>query len=90
MIFKNQSLLQIKLNTGVQLAGYTVGIIWKKPSGVVGLWPSIVVEGTKVGYTVQPGDINESGKWEFQAKITMGGRDGYGVPVSVQVQPAIT
>lgn len=90
MIFQNQSLLNIKLDTGLTLPiDAIVAIKYKKPSGTSGLWVGTIVQATKVSYSVQVGDLDQAGEWRLQAKVTISGRDGFGVPVSLVVHPTL-
>jgi hypothetical protein len=78
MIFKNQGYLVIRLDTGLDLSSASnLQILYKKPSGVKGSY-SAIAEGTKLTYAFTNADLNETGIWEFQTYLSMGGRDGYG------------
>jgi hypothetical protein len=83
-VYKGQSLLTIKLETGLDISSASVKKInYKKPNGTIGSWVATVDGTTKLSYNVNQGDINQSGKWKMQAFVTIGGKDGYGDSVEV-------
>jgi hypothetical protein len=77
--FKGQSLPPIKLETlyGGLASASSLKIHYQKPSGAKGFWTATYT-GTQLVYQPSPGDINESGVWQFQAHIVVGGKDAYG------------
>lgn len=86
-IFKTQDLLDITLQTNVDLTGATVtDINYLKPGGDRGTWSGSAFDTTKIKYEVQPGDIDEFGLWKLQAEITIGGRTGLGEIVEWQIE----
>lgn len=78
-VFKNQSLLQITANTGYpDLADCTITqILYEKPDGTTGAWDADV-SGETLVYQFQDGDIDQKGRWTFQAYFVNGGLKGYG------------
>ena len=85
MVYINQSLLRIELDTTVDLTSASaLRINYRKPSGTTGFWTA-TADGTKVVYEVTGGDLNEAGKWRLQAFATIAGRDGYSDPVDMNV-----
>ena len=77
-IFKNQDLLTLTLQTGIDVSSASAAVVlYKKPSGTTGSWTA-TVSGNNVIYDVQPGDLDESGSWSIQPKVTIGGEIGYG------------
>lgn len=69
----------IILDTGVALAGYTtLQIKYKKPSGNKGYWTATITDSTKAKYTVQAGDLDESGTWTFQVYAVLTDWTGHG------------
>ena len=77
-IFKNQNLLTLTLQTGIDVSGASSALVlYKKPSGSTGTWTA-TVSGNDVVYDVQAGDLDEVGTWQIQPKVIVGGEDGYG------------
>ena len=77
-IFKNQGLLTITLECGIDVSSASSALVlYKKPSGTTGSWTGTAT-GTTVVYDVEDGDLNEAGTWKVQPKVTIGGEDGYG------------
>jgi hypothetical protein len=78
-LFKGQSLLTLTVDTGYKdVASATVTkILYEKPNRKKGEFEAIV-DGTKLSYDVQNGDIDVAGMWKFQAYIEVGGLKGYG------------
>jgi hypothetical protein len=77
-IFKNQDLLTLTLETGIDVsAASAAAVLYKKPSGTTGQWVASVA-GTTVTYAVGPSDLDEAGVWKVQPKVTIAGEIGYG------------
>lgn len=87
MIYTGQTLLTLKLNTGLDISAATVKrLLYKKPSGTVGYWAADSIEAnTTLVYSIQTGNINEAGKWSIQAYVELAGKKGYGHPITLQV-----
>lgn len=83
-VFKGQDLLTISLETSNDSTtdADSAKIYYQKPSGSKGVW-SATIDGTKVNYNVQTGDIDESGVWQFQAVIVIGGKESPGKKTTV-------
>lgn len=78
-VFKGQSLLQLRFDTGLNLAGATaLKILYTKPNGQSGEFIVNVTDGTILVYNVGVNDIDMSGTWSFQTYVQIGGKDGYG------------
>ena len=78
-VFNGQSLLQLKIDTGIILTGATeLKILYKKPNGTTGEWIVTTTEGTKLVYNIGDTDIDAAGTWELQAYVLTGGKKGYG------------
>jgi hypothetical protein len=52
-------------------------ILYVKPDRTQGTWTAIPVSNTLV-YYFSNGDIDQSGNWQFQAYLEIGGRKTYG------------
>ncbi len=80
-LFKEQSLLELSAPTGIDNADLTTASVkeihYRKPSGVTGSWTATVTDESLI-YDLQNGDIDEPGKWMFQAYVVIGGLPGYG------------
>ena len=77
-IFKNQTLLTIQLNTGIDVsASTTTKVLYQKPNNTSGEWTA-TVSGTNVVYDVQSSDLDVAGTWKVQPLVTIGGKVGYG------------
>jgi hypothetical protein len=78
-LFKEQSLLELTAPTGLDdlNTASTTEIHYRKPSGATGAW-NATVDGENLVYDLQNGDIDEPGKWMFQAYVVNGGFKGYG------------
>lgn len=101
-LFINESLLTIALQTAddnlsaaeIQALSDTLSsaevtkILYKKKGGTEGSW-NASVNGTRLVYALQPGDIDIVGEWTFQAYIEVGGLPHYGTLVTKQVQKPI-
>jgi len=83
-VFSTQSMLQLKLDTGISLVGDTsMKILWKDPNGVTGEWEVVSTDANKLVYNVLSTDVTVPGKWKMQAYVQIGGLDGYGDVVTV-------
>ncbi len=78
-IFVEQSLLELTAPTGLGdlNTATTTQILYRKPSGDQGAWTA-TVDGMNLIYDLQNGDIDEIGRWQFQAYVVNGGLKGYG------------
>lgn len=78
-IFKTQSLLTIIAETGYDgLAAATITRInYTKPNNKTGFFPG-TVNGTKLTYDLQNGDIDQEGLWKFQAYAEINGLKAFG------------
>lgn len=64
--------LMIKVETGISLSGATVTKLKvKKPSGTEVEWTA-TVDGTKLVYVTQAGDLDEEGLYKIQAYVELG------------------
>lgn len=78
-IFKGQTLLQLKLDTGIVITAATdMKILWRNPDNVSGEWPVVSIDGTKLVYNMDVADIDIAGRWLLQSCVTIGGKIGYG------------
>ena len=78
-VFNGQSMLQLKLDTGISLVGaISMKILWRDPDGLEGEWTVVSTDGTKLVYNVLETDITVPGKWSMQAYVELGGLKGYG------------
>ena len=86
-VFNTQTMLQLKLDTGINISAATVKkILYKKPGNTgSGEWTVSTIDGTNLVYDVQLTDITAPGEWQFQAFVTVGGKDGYGKIVKQMV-----
>jgi hypothetical protein len=81
-LFNEQSLLTIRLNTDLDLAGASVTkILVLRPDRSKVEWLASA-DGRSLMYDVAPGDIDQTGLWQFQAYVEFGGRKGFGKIVS--------
>jgi hypothetical protein len=79
-VFVGQSLLQITANTGYEHLddASITQILYEKPDGTTGAW-NATVSGNSLVYDVQSGDIDQRGRWTFQAYWFISANDkGYG------------
>jgi hypothetical protein len=84
--FKGQTLLQIQLDTGLDLSTATeLKILYKKPDGTVGEWVG-VDSSTNIVYDFEDGDIDLEGTWRLQSYALIGGRVAYGDYVYLTVK----
>ena len=78
-VFNGQSMLQLKLDTGISLVGATtMKILYTDPNSVDGEWTVVSTDGTKLVYNVLETDITVAGTWQMQAYVEIGGLIGYG------------
>lgn len=88
-IYKNQSLLTLRLNAGIDVSGASEAkILYRKPTGVTGEWTA-TVSTTYVVYDVQTADLDVAGKWSIQSKVTISGEVGYSDIVELQISERI-
>lgn len=90
-IFVDQTLLTIRLDTGNAdcATAEETKIYYRKPSGAGGSYEATVADSTKLVYNFQEGDIDETGNWQFQTSITVGGLEAPGDPYDIKVWPRI-
>lgn len=63
----------------------------KKPNGEEESWSGIqIIETTKLKYTIQAGDLDVSGTYKIQPKLTLGSWTGKGYTVSFRVYAKFT
>ena len=79
-IYKDQSSLQIRLDTKVDLSGATSLLIkYEKPSGATGQWTATQYGATtSIFYNLSDGELNETGCWHFWSHVTFS--DGRSAP----------
>jgi hypothetical protein len=94
-IFQGQGLMQLKLETGIDLSSASSkAILYKKPDGTSGTW---AVSTTETGvatnsilvYTMSNSDFDLSGVWTFQAYAVIGGKNGYGEYIQKEIKPKL-
>jgi hypothetical protein len=90
MIYVGQSYLRFNVNTGLDnLAEATLTkIVYRKPSGAVGFWPSSV-DNTSLVYELADGDLDEAGNWQIQAHVEFNDRTALGIIAKVIVREAL-
>jgi hypothetical protein len=77
--FRNQGLIEIILDVGIDITGATCYILFERPDGSHGSLEAEVYQTTKVRYVASDNtQFNQVGNWKFQAKITANSKDGYG------------
>lgn len=77
-VFKDQSLLTIRLDTHQDLTGATeLKILYVKPDGTKGSWTA-TADGQVVQYVVNVGDIDQSSYWTFQSYLKVGTKEATG------------
>lgn len=82
MLYKNQSVITITLDTGVDTTAATVKkILYEKPNKVKGEWTA-TSSTTFLSYDVANNDIDIAGLWKFQAYLEIGGKKSYGAIVT--------
>lgn len=85
-IFKGQTLLTITLNTGQDIsAGSTFEIHYIKPSQARGAWTASLSGLNSIQYSIQSGDIDESGAWKIQSHVVISGNEVKGEIVNMRV-----
>lgn len=88
-IFKGQSSLTVRANTGIDLSGSVECLIkYRKPDGSTGGFTGAVEDEAKgvIMYEVSEGDIDQAGWWVFWAYVEfVGGRSAPGEAVKVFV-----
>ena len=78
-VFKNQSLLIIKIQTNYVLTGAEVKrILYKKPDNTTGFWEASIEGTTILTRQMTNGDIDQAGAWTFQAYAEIGGLKTFG------------
>jgi hypothetical protein len=90
MIYKNQSLAPISIDTGLSnLGSATVKkILFTRPDKTSGAWEA-TVSGTKLTYQPVTADLNQAGIWRLQVFVTIDGKDGYGDKTQITVEEPI-
>jgi hypothetical protein len=79
---------ELSFDIGVDGADVSSAIVYYiKPSGKKGSWVATPVSGeTRVYYVVVSGDLDESGTYQLQLKVTLSsGWSGYSTPTSLNV-----
>lgn len=90
-VFKEQTLLDIVLDTKIDLTGASaLEIHYKKPSGAEGSWTGVQFETTKIKYSLTAGNIDESDEWRMQTAVTISGRTGWGKIIKVDFLERLT
>jgi hypothetical protein len=80
-IFINQNLLQIRLDTKIDLTNAaTMEIRYRKPSGTTGAWSAARYGSTtQIYYDLSATELDEVGLWTLWSYVVMNtGRKGYG------------
>lgn len=81
-VFEGQTILQLKLDTKIDLSNATVlKILWKRPDKITGATAVTAVEGSIMVLDLSTINITP-GKWEFQAYAEIGGKKAFGDIVS--------
>ena len=62
---------EIILDVYEGLAGATVGISVRKPTGATVIWPAVVYESRSVRHTTMDGDFNEAGVYRVQPVVSL-------------------
>jgi len=72
---------QISLDVGVDISDQTAcEILYMKPDGTTGTWTaSLGSDNESVEYTTVSGDLDTSGRWKFQARVTTANGRWYGL-----------
>jgi long-subunit fatty acid transport protein len=83
---------EIKVDMQESMSGATdITFEVKKPSGEEKTWSGVeIVETTKLKYTIQSGDLDVSGTYKVQPKLTLGAWIGKGYTVSFRVYEKYT
>lgn len=84
-IFKNQSLVTITLDAGINISTATgLKILYRKPDYSLGSWSGTLVGTNEIKYDVVDEMIlDQFGTWELQIKCTLGGKILYGNKVKL-------
>jgi hypothetical protein len=96
MIFTNHKLLEIELNTKIDLSAITVSkIYFKRPDGTQGQWNAVVKSGPEglkyLSYTLTSNDnINQEGVWLLEPYIEVNGKPAPGDIVEMKVFKPLT
>lgn len=79
--------LEIILDAMVDLSQATaLKIKYQKPDKTTsGEWAGELVEGTKVKYVTQAGDLDQMGRWKLQVVVTLPAWSGPGETVNMDV-----
>jgi len=91
-IFKNQSKIDIILDTEIPVAGSRrMSILFTKPSGLKGEWLAEQDGATTIKYSVVDDTVlNEVGRWKLQSMIIDSeGKVGFGSQVSIDIRPTL-
>jgi len=76
----------IKLDCVNDISGATSPKIhYKKPDGTIGSWTATVVSDRYLQYQITTGQLDQAGKWLFQAGLTVGSWSGYGETAAVVI-----
>jgi hypothetical protein len=94
-IFQGQGLLEIKLETGLDLStASSKAILYKKPDGTSGSWTVTVTEtglanSSILVYSVANDELDPYGVWTFQSFVIIGGKKGYGEYTQKEIKPKL-
>lgn len=78
---------EIILDCGVDVSSATEReIVVKKPNGAEVVWTAEPAGTTSIRYFLTEGDVDMSGNWRLQARITMPGWHGHGEIASFNVE----
>lgn len=61
----------------------------RKPSGITETWTPTIFENDKLKYVIQNGDLDESGIYSVQPKMTLSGWTGSGAALSFRVDKTV-
>lgn len=79
---------EIVLDCGADISNATaVQILVRKPSGQVLTWAASLSGSNHVRYVVQAGDLDQSGLWTLQARVTTPTWSGRGEAFELRVWP---
>lgn len=82
MTFNTSDIIEITLNTGIDLSvGITPRIRWKSPISTTGYFTATIKEGNKLYYKSTNTDFTLPGDWEFRASIVIDADEKLGEPV---------
>lgn len=91
-IFQGQGLLELKMETGLDLSSASSkAILYKKPDGTAGSWTVTTTEnGTTTNsvlvYSVPNDALDVYGVWTFQAYAVLAGKKGYGEYIQKEIK----